>query len=158
MVSIQSLKEFGLFKELDDSELAKIAELCHERTLDDGALCFVQGRKAMEMHLCRNGKVDILVRVHEPWGIEVAVHTATAGEIFGWSALVEPYLYTASSKCIGKVDEIYIKGSDLIYLFEQNRDIGYTVVRNLSVIVSTRLMETREKLTKNIAASSNLEW
>ena len=60
MVSNQILKEFGLFQGLGDSELNQIAKLCHERSLDDGALCFVQGNKATEIHLCRNGKVNIV--------------------------------------------------------------------------------------------------
>ena len=102
--------------------------------------------------------MDIVVRIHEPWGAEVTVHSAITNEVFGWSALVEPYVYTATAKCVGKVDEVYIIGTDLIKLFEQNPEIGYIVTRNLSVMVSNRLMETREKLSKEIAASTNLDW
>lgn len=158
MVSNQVLKEFGLFKGLDDRELSQIAEICHERTLDDDALCFVQGNKATEIHLCLSGKVNIVVKIHEPWGMEVTVHTAKAGELFGWSALVEPYIYTASAKCQGKVKEIYIKSSDLLKLFGRRHHIGYVVMSNLSAGVSSRLTETREKLTKAIAAASNKDW
>ena len=82
MVSSQILKEFVLFNGLDNSELSQIAVICHERSLDDGALCFVQGNKAMEIHLCRSGEVNIVVKIHEPWGMEVTVHTAKAGELF----------------------------------------------------------------------------
>ena len=158
MTDLDFLRNVAVFNGLDDSQLARVAELCHERSWESDTLCFVQGRKATEIHLCRSGKVDIVVRVHEPWGTEVTVHTATPSEVFGWSALVEPYLYTASAKCVGKVEEVYIRGEDLIHLLEKNPDIGYIVTRNLSVMVSTRLMETREKLSKEIAASSNLEW
>ena len=158
MVAIQVLKEFGLFKDLDDGELTRIGELCHERTFNEGAMCFVQGREATELHLCRSGKVDILVQIREPWGIEVTVHTAKAGEVFGWSALVEPHIYTASAKCMGKVEEIYLKRLDLMNLFERNPHTGYVVMRNLSASVSSRLTETREKLTKELAAASNREW
>jgi len=158
MISIQILKEFGLFKGLGNSELSQIAKLCHERSLDDGASCFVQGNKATEIHLCRSGKVNIVVKIHEPWGMEVMVHTAKAGEVFGWSALVEPYIYTASARCDGKIEEIYIKGSELIDLFEQSPHIGYNLMSNLSAGISSRLTETREKLTKAIAAASNKDW
>jgi len=57
MVSTEVLKEFRFFEGLDDSELAKIAGVCHERTRNEGDLFFVQGRKATELHLCRSGKV-----------------------------------------------------------------------------------------------------
>ncbi len=90
--------------------------------------------------------------------MEVTVHTAKPGEVFGWSALVEPYIYTASAKCVGKVEEIYLKGQDLMGLFEQSPHTGCVVMRNLSSSISSRLTETRDKLTKSIAAASNKEW
>lgn len=60
MVSTQVLREFGLFQGLDDSELTKIAELCNERTLDEGTLYFDQGKEAKEIHLCRSGNIPFL--------------------------------------------------------------------------------------------------
>lgn len=158
MVSTQVLKEFGLFQGLDDSELTKIAELCNERTLDEGTLYFDQGKEAKEIHLCRSGKVDIVVRLREPWGIEVTVHKAGGGEVFGWSSLVEPYIYTASAKIVERTEDIYIKASDLSKLFEENTRIGYIFMRNLSAVISSRLTEYRQKLSVEIAATIKKEW
>ena len=157
MVSVQVLKEFSLFTGLDDSQLTRIAELCHERTLDKNALCFSQGKRAMELHLCRSGKVHIWVKVFD---METVVHTGKAGEVFGWSALVEPYIYTASAKCVEKVDEIYIERPALINLFEREPVIGYIMMRNLSALVSSRLTETTDALAKEIAVtiSRDREW
>jgi len=158
MIAADALKEFKMFSGLDGSELAAISEFCHTRSLKDDTICFSQGNKSTELHLLRRGKIDILMRIHEPWGIEVKVHTANPGEIFGWSALVEPYFYTASAKCAGDVEEIYIKGADLEKLFKKDPAMGYTIMRNLSSLISSRLTESREKLTKEIAASVNKEW
>ncbi len=158
MVSTQVLKEFGLFQGLDDSELTKIAELCNERTLDEGTLYFDQGKEAKEIHLCRSGKVDIVVRLREPWGIEVTVHKAGGGEVFGWSSLVEPYIYTASAKIVERTEDIYVKASDLNKLFEENTRIGYIFMRNLSAVISARLTEYRQKLSVEIAATIKKEW
>jgi len=158
VIDVKVLKEFALFEGLDESKLIKIVEYCRERTLNDGALCFSQGNKATELHLCRSGRVDIVVRIHEPWGTEVVVHTVMPGEVFGWSALVGPYLFTASAKCIGKVEEIYLRGVDLLKFFEEDPITGYVVMRNLGALISSRLTESREKLTRAIAASTNKEW
>jgi CRP-like cAMP-binding protein len=102
--------------------------------------------------------VNIVVKIHEPWGMDVTVQTAKAGEVFGWSVLVEPYIYTASAKCEGKVKEIYIKGSELRDLFEQNPHMGCILMNNLSASINSRLTETRKKLTKAIAAASHKDW
>lgn len=158
MVSTQILSQFGLFKGLDGNQLNKVAELCNERTFDAGALCFVQGKPATEIHLCRSGNVDIIVRLNQPWGIEVTVHTAGAGEVFGWSALVEPRIYTASARCAEKTQDIYIKGSDLFGLFEKNPTAGYLVMSNLSAVISSRLTESRQKLAVEIANAKRKEW
>ena len=158
MVSIQVLKDFSLFASLDDNELTAIAPLCHERTLDAGALCFAQGRKATELHLCRSGKVDLIVALKEPWGVEVTVHKVREGEVFGWSSVVEPNIYTASAKCTESTNEIYIKAPDLTDLFEKNPHIGYILMRNLSAVISSRLTESRHKLSVEIAAVTTKEW
>ena len=102
--------------------------------------------------------MEIVVQTYKPFNVKVKVHTAKAGEVFGWSALVKPYVYTASAECVEKVEEVYIKGSELMNLFEQNDHTGYVIMRNLSGHVSSRLTESREKLIKEIANSYNLEW
>ena len=158
MVTVEVLKGFELFKGLAEDNLATIAELCHPYAMHEGDRIFAEATKARDVHLCSSGKVDILILVGQPWNKNIAVHRAVPGEVFGWSALVEPYIYTASAKCLGKVEEIYIKGSDLMKLFEQSPHVGYVVMRNLSASVSSRLTETREKLTKAIAAASNKDW
>jgi len=152
------LKEFPLFEGLDDTALKEVAELCHERRYDGGAICFVQGRKATELHLCRSGSVDIIVRLHEPWGIEVTVHTVNGGEVLGWSALVEPYIYTASAKCVENTTDICINASDLMNFLKRRPDIGYQVMMYLSAVVSARLTETRLKLAKAVASAVHQEW
>jgi len=160
MVTAQVLKEFNIFKDLDDSELEKIAELCNEKTFDEGAVCFTQNWRANDLHLCRSGQVNIIVKLFEPWSREITIYKSGAGEVFGWSALAEPYIYTSSAKCAERTEEIYIRGSDLMQLFEQYPRIGYIVMRNLSAIISSRLTETRHKLSKEYAQATHhdYEW
>jgi len=158
MVSTKVLKEFGLFKGLDDSELTKIPKLCHKRILDKGTLYFTQGKKATEVHLCRSGKVNIVVRLSGPWGTEVVVYNAGAGQVFGWSSILEPSIYTASAVCVERTEDIYIKAPDLLNLFEEEPHIGYVLMRNLSSIINTRLAEYRSKLSIEIATSIQKEW
>ena len=150
MISSQTLKVFGLFNGLDDSELAEIAEFCHERNRQAGTVCFIQGRNATDVHLCHRGKVDIIIQLYEPWGMEVKVHTTKEGEVFGWSALIESHTYTSSAMCAGNVEELYIKGSDLLALFEQNHHMGYVVMKNLSAIISSRLTTDRQRLSSQL--------
>ena len=150
MIPSQILKEFKLFNGLDDSELVKIAEVCHERSRAPGTICFIQGEDATDISLCRSGKVDIIIQLYEPWGTEIKIHTTKAGEVFGWSAIIEPHAYTSSAKCAERVEEVYIKGADLLDIFGQNPHIGYLVMRNLSTIINSRLREDRQRLSREL--------
>ena len=141
------LKGFGLFKGLDGNELAQIAELCDERAFKEGERIFSEATRATHLHLCCSGKVDIMIWVREPWNKDVTVHQAEAGELFGWSALVMPYTYTASATAVVDGEEIRIKGSDLLELFDRNPHITSVVCMNLSTEISARLTQTRQKLS-----------
>ena len=158
MLSTLVLKECALFEGVNDEVLKDIAELCHERSYRKGASCFLQGRKATEVYLCRSGRVDVTVQIREPWGMEVTVHTSRAGELFGWSAMLEPYVYTASAKCRERTKVICINRSDLINFFRNRPEVGYLVMTNLGAVISSRLTESRLKLSKAMAAAANLEW
>jgi CheY-like chemotaxis protein len=146
-VNAQVLKWFEVFKGLGDSELAQIAELCYARTLTEGDRVFEEGARATNVHLCRSGKVDIMAWVREPWNSNVMVHRVEPGELFGWSALVAPHVYTASAECVEAGKEICIKSSELLHLFDQNPHIGHVVMRNISAEVSERLTQTRQRLS-----------
>lgn len=153
MVSALVLKGFELFKGLDDGELAKIAELCSERTVSQGETIFSEGTRARSLHLCRSGKVDLLMWVREPWNRNVTVHRAELGELFGWSAIVAPYAYTASAECVEAGEEIIIKGSALLELFDQNPHIGFVVMKNISADISARLTQIRQRFSIEWLAS-----
>ena len=158
MISHEILKEFTLFEGVNDGVLKEIAGLCHERSYRKGDSCFLQGRKATELYFCRSGSVDVTVQVREPWGMEVTVHTARAGELFGWSAILKPYIYTASAKSQERTEVICINRSDLIDFFSKKPEVGYLVMTNLGTVISSRLTESRLKLSKAMAAAANLEW
>ena len=147
MINALVLKGFGLFKGLDEKELATIAELCSERAMSQGETICPEATRAKNIHLCRSGKVDIVMWVREPWNKNVVVHRAEAAEVFGWSALVAPYTFTASAECVESGEEIRIPGSALLELFDQNPHIGYVVMRNLSTEISARLTQIRQKFS-----------
>ncbi len=158
MVPIEVVRDFALFHGLDDEELAQVAQLCHERTFEQDAVCFAQSGNANDLRLCRTGKVNLVVKLYEPWSREVVIYRVKPGEVFGWSALVPPFVYTSSAKCAETTEEIFIRGEDLRELFERNPRIGYVVMTNLSSTISQRLSETRQKLSREYAAATHRDY
>ncbi len=146
MVTVQHLKEFALFKGLTDSDLARIAELCHLHSLHADDRILEEGTRATNIHICCSGKVDIVTWVKKPWNKYVRVHHAQPGEVFGWSALVAPYNYSASAICAEDGEEIRIRGTDLLALLHQHPHIGYTIMENLAADIGARLIQMRQSL------------
>jgi CRP-like cAMP-binding protein len=160
MTTIQELKSYKLFHSLDDDELNRIVPLFQERSMKEGTVCFRQGTPASELHLCRSGKVNIVVQHFEAPTIYVRIHTSQGGEAFGWSALVEPYQYTASAVCAEKTEEIYLRRTDLFRLVDQIPRIGYVFMKNLAALVSSRVTDYGMRLSKDIALDTrnDYEW
>ena len=154
MVTVALLKKFELFKGLSDDNMDKLTELCHIYAMNEGDHIFAEGTKARDVHLCRSGRIDIVIWMGKPWNRNIAVHRAGRGEVFGWSALVAPYIYTASAECVESGEEIRLKGSELLTLFQQEPAIGYTMLENLSAGISLRLTQTRQRLVTEWLNSS----
>jgi CRP-like cAMP-binding protein len=68
------------------------------------------------------------------------------GETFGWSALIEPRRYTASAVCLGEVKVLAIDGAKLSKLLEEDLQLGFTVMKKVAEIISSRLRNTRSQL------------
>jgi CRP/FNR family cyclic AMP-dependent transcriptional regulator len=147
MVSVETLNKFDVFRGLNNEELRKIAMVCREHTFEQGQIVFSEGSKAEDLYILQKGKVAIEMELH-PSGrrVKATVTTLGPGRLFGWSALVEPHILTASASCEEKAEAIAIKGADFLDLFEKDNHIGYVVMKNLAAIVSSRLTRTRQRL------------
>lgn len=158
MTTIQELKSFNMFHGLDDNELQRLVPLCHERSLKKGDICCAQGTPANELHLCRHGQVDIVIKHFEAPTINVKILSVRKGDAFGWSALVRPYQYTASAICVKDTEEIYLKRTELFHLFDQNPRTGYVFMKNLAALVSCRLTEYSKRLSKDAALDTRADY
>ncbi len=156
MVLTEILKGFSLFGGLSETELARVASLCRERTHENGSVIFTIGSSATDIYLLEAGKVEIQIefKIYDQ-EVRATVYTVGQGEIFGWSALVPPHRLTASARCQGKADVIMINGKELLEVLEKDKRIGYAVMKNLSALISSRLASTTialrheiQKLTK----------
>ena len=131
--------------------MAGIAKLCQERAYESGSVIFTIGGWATDVYLLETGKVDIQIefKIYD-YEIMTTVYTVGNGEIFSWSALVPPHRLTASARCEGKADVIMINGKELMEFLEEDKHIGYVVMKNLSALISSRLASTTIALRHEI--------
>ncbi len=151
-ISIKDLQGVDIFAGLSDNDLEQIRKVCIQRTYQAGELCAVQGETTDELRIVNGGKVAIEVRIEViPYTQTLSVVTLTRGNVFAWSALVEPHVLTASARCIERTQIICIKASDLQHIFKQWSLIERVVMKNLATVISSRLRDSRTQLVRLIA-------
>jgi len=146
-VTIDKLRKLHLFKDLIDREVEVIAEYANEERYPAGRRIFEEKALATNLYLVIEGKVSIRMGEHL-LAKQLEVDTVGPGEIFGWSAITEPYTFTAAAWTLEETTVIVISGDVLRHIFESNCYIGYPVMRGIASIISGRLRSVREEVVK----------
>lgn len=143
MVPTDTLRESCLFAEVGERELERLARLAAEVHFERGTVIFSEDDAAEALYLLREGWVDVVNRSGPQGQHQQLVTTLAPGDIFGWSAVVEPYRYTASVVCASPVTAIRLAGSELLALFDDDPRLGCLVFRQICRVISERLRATR---------------
>jgi CRP/FNR family transcriptional regulator len=139
------LRGVTVFGELTDYELENIAKLAQVRTYEPDHRVFAEGALARRMFVLLDGEVEIRIRQARD-SEQITVDTINKNEIFGWSALTQPYSLTAAAWVTKKSTVVGISGDLLRDLFEKNNHIGYLVMKGAASVISGRLMRNRVKM------------
>jgi len=145
MVSVDLLKKFGFFKGFSDEELKKFGDVATEESYKAGVQIWKKGEPAKNLYLLEEGKVlmvlDTYMGTHRP-PMQVTVDVVTQGEAMGWSAVVEPYLYTLGARCMDESRLITLDAAKLREILNADKALGFKFMHAIAKIVATRLTHT----------------
>lgn len=147
MPPLNLIRESELFKGLSQDVLEKILSLCREAEYPRGATIFSEHSPAERLYVLEYGLVTL--RIDTPAGGEKVMVTAIRdrGEVFGWSALVEPHVYTSTAVCLESCRVVALEGAGLLRTLEENPEAGFVVMKRLATIVASRLRKAQTALT-----------
>ena len=128
------LKQVELFKGIDPQIIREISEFAEERVFAPGQNLFMKGNFAEYLYVLVEGAVDLTIEGQ----VHISFPVNKPGDVFGWSALVEPHLYTAKAESTTKSRVIMIKGKHLTEIFQKYPSEALTVMKRLAKIVATR--------------------
>jgi CRP/FNR family cyclic AMP-dependent transcriptional regulator len=146
MVTADVLSRWSFFAGLSDASLRSLAEITRRVSYPDGTTVFEEGTPATTLYLLLDGWVDILTAVSPAAARNELLTTLTAGDIFGWSALVEPYVYTAAAHCATPATVMCFPGAALLALFETDARLCYTLMNRVCRVIDGRLSAARHQL------------
>lgn len=128
-------KEFDLFKGVSQRIIAEIGKLGEEVSFNRDEVIFTAEEAGSSFYELVEGEVDIVVLEKENMHFIVK----RPGEIFGWSALVEPYVYSATARCLTPVRVIRIRRDVIENEVKRHPEEGLIIYKHLVGIVAQRL-------------------
>jgi CRP-like cAMP-binding protein len=128
-------QESDLFKGVSNRVIEEISREATEVVFEADTLIFKIDDAASIIYELVEGTVDIMVLEQE----HVQYSVTRAGEIFGWSAMIEPYVYTGTARAATAVKAIAIHRSIIEAAVTRYPAEGLIIYKNLSGIVGQRL-------------------
>lgn len=149
--SIELLRTVALFKDLDDGELERVAEVCHEQQFQPGEFIFHEGESGNRLYLIIEGDVRISREV--PGSGEEALAVLKAGSLFGEMAVFDRSERSTDAIANSGARCLTISRPDFEMLLDFNRDIAFKVLWACVRLLSGRLRQTNDSLRSFLAMS-----
>jgi len=155
MISPELLRRFPFFGFMDDRQLKKVAKIAEELTYQVDEVILESGQPADALYFLIGGNVlyyYIVKTENNPdYYKEYFIDDINPGEIFGISALIEPYKYTATLRVGKPCRVIKINANTLRALCEGDDALCKGLLKAVAKTSMERLENTRVQL---IAAQS----
>ncbi len=150
MISPELLRRYPFFGFLDDTQLKAVAMLSEEVESEKDTTVFETEQAADALYLLVEGGIDLNYKVidHENPRIvkEFFINELNPGDIFGLSALLEPFQYTMTAKVTSFSKMICINAAGLRALSELDAKLQAGLMKAVAKATMERLHDTRVQL------------
>jgi CRP/FNR family cyclic AMP-dependent transcriptional regulator len=150
MISPELLRRFPFFGNLENSQLVTISLISEENTFESGVEIFQEGIPAEALFLLEEGGIDLYFTVIDSFRPELrkeySVGEINPGEPFGISALIEPYILTATARVSSPSKVIRINASALRDAMDTDPSLSCALMRKMAKTAIERLNATRIQL------------
>lgn len=150
MISPELLRRFPFFGFLDDTQLKAVAMLAEEVEFDRDAVIFETDQPAVALYVMVEGSIDLNYKVVDRDDPKIAkeffISELNPGDIFGLSALLEPYRHTMTAKALAPSKVIRIEATGLRALSELDVKLQAGLMKAAAKAAMDRLHDTRIQL------------
>jgi CRP-like cAMP-binding protein len=150
MLSPEILRRFPFFSFMEDAQLKAVAMITEEKNYKVGDTIIDADTPATSLYFLMEGSAAyyyIVTSEHDPYyKHEYFISDLNPGEIFGISALIEPYVYTAAVRVEKPCKLIKIEALALRALCEVDAKLSSGLMHALAKTAMERLQHTRVQL------------
>ncbi len=149
--TVALLRGVAIFKDLDDGELARVAELCRVQEFVSGEYIFREGEAGSRLYLIFEGDVRISRTI--PGSGEEALAVLKPGSLFGEMSVFDRSERSTDAISNGGTKVLTISRSDFELLLDFNRELAHKVLWSCVRLLSGRLRATNDSLRSFLAMS-----
>ena len=150
MITTETLRRFPFFSFMNDAQLKAVAMIAEEKDYKKGDVIIDADAPATSLFFLMEGSVAyyyVVTSEHDPYyKHEYYISDFNPGEIFGISALIEPYIYTAAMRVEKSCKIIKIEASALRALCELDSKLSSGLMHAIAKAALERLQHTRVQL------------
>jgi CRP-like cAMP-binding protein len=133
------------FKGLNANQMEKVMAIGNQVPMKKGQQIFKEGQEADGVYILRSGAVELMTSVEKDFDLPISI-LRDPGDVFGTSALIPPYRYSLSARCVEEGVLFCMETAALRKLAAEDRDIGCQMMTNLATHFLDRLKETRQEV------------
>ncbi len=138
------LAEHPFLKSLEPAHLKLIVGCASNVRFEPGDYIFHESEEADQFYIIREGKVAL--EIFAPDRGPIIIDTLVDGEVLGWSWLIPPYHWRFDARAVDVTRAIALDGKCLRTKCENDRALGYELLKRFASIIEQRLQATRLQL------------
>jgi CRP-like cAMP-binding protein len=136
-----NIREIQFFNEIETDVVREIENSCTIEAFGKDSIIFNKGSRADFLYILDEGNISLLVKDK---GMTIC-NLTEPGEVFGWSAIVEQGIYTASSVCTSETRVLKISREKIEDIFNRYPKAAVTFYRRLGSLYSKRMSKALEE-------------
>ena len=145
MISPEILRRYPYFAGIEDAILRQLAMIAEEKPrIPSGTRLFDEGVPVKHLGIILSGEVNIQYLLGS--GEMRTVDTLVAGDLLGFSALIEPYKYTGFGTTTQETSLVLIDAQKLRDLCSHDPQLGYQLILQVAKLLAHRLEGARVQL------------
>lgn len=142
MISPELIRRFPFFSGFKQDQIVTLAKYADELHVDKNHYFHKEGDELSNFYIIVDGEVNIVSTLPQK-DKEVIISTLAAGDLFGWSALVPPYVSTAGAKAVIPTNVISFSSKELLKIFEKDCEFGFLMMQKVAQVIRDRLNAIR---------------
>jgi len=143
--------QVGFLPSLSSDAQERLLSLAETFQHGEDEVIFHQNDPSLNLYIVKSGVVAI--EIYRPTRGFCRMLELGPGELFSWSALIEPRRETATARALENTCVFGIAGGKLIDNCLKDPAFGYEIYKGLANVISTRLKATRREVLEMRAAS-----